>query len=305
MDRQLLQRIHFLAECQVFLKREVFKRRRRHKSLCSCQMAMNNDNKLDRGGTSRLKELSSEEPLLKELSSGEHGSFVRFETDIHGNEGVDHVPEKHLYGPENRPKKSLFEITSVVNTENDNRGESVGNEIEDSELDDTLSETQETPTTVFRDQRLSSNPNGSEAPSLHTNTNATSRFKIVKIPRTARSEPHKRGRWTCQEYFDPPPETKIERSEQRISLNNASSKQITDSSNYHQGKLEKTSSEQLNSLPNTDVNRSNIGNADNSGTSNFESESEDMFLAQGLAAGPSDQTRHTGRTAEPRRLPEG
>eukprot|EP00794_Sanderia_malayensis_P010871 gene10871-12027_t len=155
--------------------------------------------------------------------------LVRFEADVLQSieASIDNnASEKLLNGPENRPKKSLFEITSVVNTENESRGEGLGNEVEDSEFDDTLSETQEfnitspttTPTRHPRHSSVSS-ANGNETTSgSQTNTNATSRFKIVKIPRTARSEPHKRGRWTCQEFFDPPQESKIERtaSESRL-----------------------------------------------------------------------------------------
>ncbi len=224
----------------------------------------NNDNKLDEG---RFYPSSP----LQESSIDQQGRLVRFETDIQNAEGIDQAPEKLLNGPENRPKKSLFEITSVVNTENENRGEGVGNDVDDSEFDDTLSETQEfTSPTAVRDQRLSSNSNGSEAPSAQTN--ATSRFKIVKIPRSARTEPHKRGRWTCQEYFDPP-ETKTERtvSDPRLtSSNHASSKIVNiqlketdtiinegrDRTNHGlQGQGKQSPSEQTFNVSNTDSSR--------------------------------------------------
>ena len=115
--------------------------------------------------------------------------------------------DKVISTSDKRTKKSLFEITSVVNTENDfSRGESMGNDVEDSELDDTLSETPEASTPNEPAPDVSSK----NATNHHGQSSATSRFRIVKI---TRPEPYKKGRWTCHEFSDSPPENKGERKQ--------------------------------------------------------------------------------------------
>eukprot|EP00795_Rhopilema_esculentum_P016497 gene16497-7915_t len=183
---------------------------------------------------------SSNEPLLfGSVGSGQSNAQVL------QDRGDMYTEAKVANGPEgSRPKKSLFEITNVENT--DNRGDSVGNEIEDLELDETLSEIHEvsSPTELTDTSRLSltpeesvgdigeripaANANGSEATQIQSSSvSQTSRFKIVKV---ARAEPYKRGRWACQEFMS---ESKLDRnvSEPRISLggNNSINPQVSES----------------------------------------------------------------------------
>lgn len=218
MDNNTSYAWKIIVKCLLFLERQLRKGRhksRRHKS----SMANQQDDTTHQTAT---------KPALEALSLGNESSLTGVKAssmaiEKGGNDRGEMCAENKIAnGPAEggRPKKSLFEITNVENSEN--RGDSVGNEVDDSELDDTLSESQEalSPTEL---KRLSSpiaqeslgeikdkNSNGSEVSQTHSSTvGLTSRFKIVKI---ARVEPYKRGRWACQEFMDSSSEGKLERN---------------------------------------------------------------------------------------------
>ena len=239
MDNNTSYAWKIIVKCLLFLERQLRKGRhksRRHKS----SMANQDDTPHQTATKPALEALSS---ATESYLTGVKASSMAIEKG--GNDrGEMYTENKLANGPAEggRPKKSLFEITNVENSEN--RGDSVGNEVEDSELDDTLSESQEalSPTELKRlgspmaqesfGEIKDKNSNGSEVSQTHSsNVGLTSRFKIVKI---ARVEPYKRGRWACQEFMDSSSEGKLERnpSEPKTpgpSNNNASTNYVPES----------------------------------------------------------------------------
>ena len=208
MDRNTSYATKFFVKCLLFLERQL--QQRRHK----LSMA-NQDESLHQPASrsTTFERLSSNESYFESVGHNDT-SLINEKGDM-GNES------KGINGSEGgRPKKSLFEITRVENT--DNRGESGGIDNEDVELDDTFTDLPEVSSpleggetvrnnSVVEESGSDKNPgsssNGSEVSQAHTSSVAlTSRFKIVKV---ARAEPYRRGRWTCQEFMDTSSESKI------------------------------------------------------------------------------------------------
>lgn len=208
MDKDTSYAAKFIVKCLLYFERQL--RKRRHK------LSMAN---LDES----LHQTATNSTTFEKSSN--NGSYVmgvesigQNETSVGNERGIICNENKVFNGPEGgRPKKSLFEITSVESTSN--RGESGG--IEDGELDETLTDIQEisspladklevfnefTGEETARDKSASANSNGSEVSQTHTSgVGLTSRFKIVKV---ARAEPYRRGRWSCQEFMDTSSENK-------------------------------------------------------------------------------------------------
>lgn len=249
MDKDISYSAKFSVKCLLYLERQLRKRRRK------LSMA-NRDESLDQTATiSASYENSSNNGScligLESLAKGD-ASFI-------GDKGDMCNESKVFNGPEgSRPKKSLFEITSVEST--GNRGESGGIEAEDAELDETLTDIQEVSSTFedkskgfsvsaveesAKDKILSSNSNGSDVSQAHTSSvGLTSRFKIVKV---ARAEPYRRGRWSCQEFMDTsseikPPDRNV--SEPRLIASNVHHAYSLAQENRDQTKLDRKDLEQ-------------------------------------------------------------
>ena len=208
MDKDKSYIEKFFVKCLLFLERQL--QQRRHK----LPMA-NQDESLHQTATlsPRIERLSSDESFYESVDHSDQSSV--------NEKGEMYNELKVLNGSESsRPKKSLFEITRVENT--DNRGDSGGIDVEDIELDDTYTDLPEVSSPLenkeafridsvseesARDKNPGGSSNGSEVAQAHTSSvGLPSRFKIVKV---ARAEPYKRGRWKCQENMDNSADSKV------------------------------------------------------------------------------------------------